>query len=134
MNFSVVFEKVQEAGFPAGYYYAHIPSLSLTTHGLGIDGARTAAATGDKARTVGEIMVLFDAVIESSKAGVRKPDPRIYEMMCQLLDVAPGACVYLDDLGVNCKPAAAMGMAAIKVEGEDQALEALAAATGLVFD
>jgi len=44
MNFSVVFEKVQEAGFPAGYYYAHIPSLSLTTHGLGIDGARTAAA------------------------------------------------------------------------------------------
>lgn len=44
MNFSIVFEKVQEAGFPAGYYYAHIPSLSLTTHGLGIEGAREAAA------------------------------------------------------------------------------------------
>jgi predicted RNase H-like HicB family nuclease len=44
MNFGVVFEKVQEAGFPAGYYYAHIPSLSLTTHGLGIEGARQAAA------------------------------------------------------------------------------------------
>jgi predicted RNase H-like HicB family nuclease len=44
MNFSVVFEKVQEAGFPVGYYYAHIPSLSLTTHGLGVEGARAAAA------------------------------------------------------------------------------------------
>ena len=44
MNFSVVFEKIQEAGFPAGYYYAHIPSLSLTTHGLGIEGARASAA------------------------------------------------------------------------------------------
>lgn len=43
MRFSVVFEKVQEAGFPPGYYYAHIPSLGLTTHGLGIDGARQAA-------------------------------------------------------------------------------------------
>jgi predicted RNase H-like HicB family nuclease len=43
MNFSVVFEKVQDAGFPAGYYYAHIPSLSLTTHGLGIEGARASA-------------------------------------------------------------------------------------------
>ena len=44
MNFSVKFEKVQDAGFPAGHYYAHIPSLSLTTHGLGIEGARVAAA------------------------------------------------------------------------------------------
>ena len=44
MNFSVVFEKVQDTGFPAGYYYAHIPSLSLPTHGLGIEGARAAAA------------------------------------------------------------------------------------------
>lgn len=44
MNFSVMFEKVQDAGFPAGYYYAHIPSLSLTTHGLGIEGARASAS------------------------------------------------------------------------------------------
>lgn len=43
MNFSVVFERVQETGFPAGYYYAHIPNLSLTTHGQGIEGARAAA-------------------------------------------------------------------------------------------
>lgn len=44
MKFGVVFETIQDSGFPAGYYYAHIPSLSLTTHGLGIEGARAAAA------------------------------------------------------------------------------------------
>ena len=53
---------------------------------------------------------------------MRKPDPRIYQMMCELLEVAPGACVYLDDLGVNCKPAAPLGMTAIKVVSEARAL------------
>ncbi|HEX4180658.1 MAG TPA: HAD-IA family hydrolase [Caulobacteraceae bacterium] len=91
------------------------------------------AATTDKAAQVAEIMGLFDAVIESSKVGVRKPDPRIYRMMCELLDVKPDACVYLDDLGVNCKPAHELGMVAIKVENEAQALAALAKATGLAF-
>ena len=43
MTFSVVFERVQDAGFPPDYYYAHLPSLGLTTHGLGIEGARQAA-------------------------------------------------------------------------------------------
>jgi len=81
----------------------------------------------------GDAMTRFDAIIESSKAGVRKPDPRIYAMMCDMLAVAPSACVYLDDLGVNCKPAAAMGMTAIKVSDEDQALGALARALGLEF-
>ena len=79
------------------------------------------------------IMALFDAVIESSKAGLRKPDPRIYRMMCEALDVAPGACVYVDDLGINCKPAAAMGMTAIKFVSERQVLADLERATGLTF-
>ena len=91
------------------------------------------ASTSEKAAAVAEIMGLFDAVIESSKVGVRKPDPRIYQMMCELLAVAPGSCVYLDDLGINCKPAAQLGMAAIKVENEAQALAALAKVTGLEF-
>jgi putative hydrolase of the HAD superfamily len=81
-----------------------------------------------------DLMAQFDHVIESYKAGVRKPDPRIYLMMCEALDVAPQDCVYLDDLGVNCKPAAQLGMKAIKVLNEDQALADLAAATGLEFD
>lgn len=62
-----------------------------------------------------EIMALFHHVIESAKAGVRKPDPRIYRMMTDALDVDPRACVYLDDLGINLKPARAMGMRTIKV-------------------
>jgi putative hydrolase of the HAD superfamily len=92
---------------------------------------------GRAARTAGgagEILPLFDAVIESCKAGVRKPDPEIYRMMCRELAVEPQACVYLDDLGINCKPAARLGMTAIKVTGEDQALADLAAATGLSFE
>ena len=81
-----------------------------------------------------QIMGDFDAIIESSKAGVRKPDPKIYLMMCDLLDVKPDACVYLDDLGINCKPAAQLGMKAIKVVNVDQTLAELSAATGLAFD
>lgn len=57
----------------------------------------------------------FDHMIESAKAGVRKPEPRIYEMMCEALSVAPENCIFLDDLGVNLKPARAMGMTTIKV-------------------
>ncbi|HZZ87362.1 MAG TPA: HAD-IA family hydrolase [Caulobacteraceae bacterium] len=79
------------------------------------------------------IMAMFDVVIESSKAGVRKPDPRIYQMACERMGVAPSACIYLDDLGINCKPAAALGMKAIKVVTEAQALDDLAALTGLTF-
>jgi putative hydrolase of the HAD superfamily len=92
------------------------------------------ASTAEKALTVAGIMTQFDAVIESSKAGVRKPDPRIYQMMCAQLDVAPSACVYLDDLGVNCKPAAALGMKAIKVSNEGQLLRDLSAIIGLTFE
>ena len=80
------------------------------------------------------IFPLFDHIIQSSTAGVRKPDPRIYLMMCEQLSVAPAACVYLDDLGINCKPAAGLGMRAIKVVDVDQTLADLAAVTGLSFD
>ena len=86
------------------------------------------------AGAMGQVMPLFDAIIESSKAGVRKPDPKIYQMMCDLLAVDPARCIYLDDLGINCKPAAALGMKAIKVIGVDQTLAELSALTGLTFD
>lgn len=86
-----------------------------------------------KAEAVAAILGRFDAVIESSKAGVRKPDPRIYAMMCDAIGVAPEFCVYLDDLGINCKPAAAMGMTAIKVSSEAQALDDLGRLLGLAF-
>jgi putative hydrolase of the HAD superfamily len=94
-------------------------------HGAGMQ------ATREGASRAAAIMNMFDAVIESSKAGVRKPDPRIYQMMCDKLVVSPANCIYLDDLGVNCKPAAALGMTAIKVVSETQLLADLARATGL---
>ncbi len=91
------------------------------------------ARSEEKARQVAEILSLFDHVIESSKAGVRKPDPRIYAMMCEHLGVEPADCVYLDDLGINLKPAREMGMTTIKVVSEPQLLADLAAATGLAL-
>jgi len=99
----------------------------VSTHSPGQDEGQRAAGA------MAQVMPLFDAIIESSKAGVRKPDPRIYLMMCELLAVDPKACVYLDDLGINCKPAAALGMKAIKVVDVDQTLGELAQATGLSF-
>jgi putative hydrolase of the HAD superfamily len=95
-------------------------------------GPGMAASPEGASRSAG-VMALFDVIVESSKAGVRKPDPRIYQMACEQMGVAPAACVYLDDLGINCKPAAALGMSAIKVVSEAQALDDLARVTGLVF-
>ena len=100
----------------------------VSEHSPGLDTPQRMAGA------MGQVMPLFDAIIESSKAGVRKPDPKIYLMMCDLLAVKPEACVYLDDLGVNCKPAAGLGMKAIKVVDVDQTLAELSAATGLTFD
>jgi len=91
------------------------------------------ASNLESASRAGDIMRHFHAIIESSKTGVRKPDPRIYLMMCELLEVEAKACVYLDDLGINCKPAAQLGMAAIKVVTVDQTLADLETATGLTF-
>ncbi len=80
-----------------------------------------------------EIMGLFHHVIESAKAGVRKPDPRIYRMMTEALRVPPQACAYLDDLGINLKAAREMGMHTLKVLSAAQALEELEALVGFAL-
>ena len=113
--------KACKARFKVGCITNNVVSM----HSPGQDEIQQAAGA------MGAVMPLFDAIIESSKAGVRKPDPRIYQMMCDLLAVRPEACVYLDDLGINCKPAAAMGMHAIKVTSGAQALAELGAVLGL---
>jgi len=82
---------------------------------------------------IAEVMALFDHVIESAKTGLRKPDPRIYRMMADALGVDPSACVYLDDLGVNLKPAREMGMTTIKVVEPPQAIAELETATGMTL-
>jgi putative hydrolase of the HAD superfamily len=82
---------------------------------------------------IAEVMALFDHIIESAKIGLRKPDPRIYRMMVDALGVDPRGCVYLDDLGVNLKPARDMGMTTIKVVNAPQAIAELEATTGLML-
>lgn len=70
-------------------------------------------------------MDVYDCVIESSKAGVRKPDPAAYELVLDALQIAADRIVYLDDLGINLKPARALGMTTIKVVDPDEALAEL---------
>ena len=74
---------------------------------------------------------LFERVFESSKLGLRKPDPAFYRYACQAMAVQPGEVVFLDDLGVNLKPARQMGMQTIKVESPAQALPELESALAL---
>lgn len=114
-------DTLKAGGFTIGCITNNVPS------GKGAGMARSEAMAAE----VAAIMARFDHVIESSKVGVRKPDPRIYQMMCAALGVEPAACIYLDDLGINCKPAAALGMHAIKVTSGEQALADLSAALGM---
>ncbi len=80
------------------------------------------------------IFELFDVVVESRVVGVRKPEPRFYELACELVGASPSEVVYLDDLGINLKPAREMGMITIKVSDPAVALRELSEATGLVLD
>ena len=93
--------------------------------------ANAIGSKGGRSLYIAEVMTLFDHIIESAKIGLRKPDPRIYQMMVEALGVDPKNCVYLDDLGVNLKPAREMGMTTIKVLNAAQAITELEAATGL---
>jgi len=97
-------ERVIAGGYKTGCITNNMPA-----------NAGTGMVAGPARNEVSRLFSLFDHVIQSSAAGVRKPEPRIYEMMCEALDVAPGDCVFLDDLGINLKPAQAMGMRTIKV-------------------
>jgi putative hydrolase of the HAD superfamily len=88
-------------------------------------------AEGQARSEFGGLFESFDVIIESSTSGLRKPDPRVYRLACERLEIEPSEAVMLDDLGVNLKPARAMGMTTIKVVSADQALADLEAATGL---
>jgi putative hydrolase of the HAD superfamily len=89
------------------------------------------ARSPEKAKAVAEVMALFEHIVESSKLGMRKPDPRIYQHACELLGVRPQDCIYLDDLGINLKPARALGMRTIKVVDPDAAIDELQAMVGI---
>lgn len=114
-------DTLKDRGFTIACITNNVPGGKMGVLGAGMTRSAEAAIE------VADIMARFAQVIESSKAGVRKPDPRIYLMMCEKLGVEPGECIYLDDLGINCKPAAQLGMHAIKVTSGEQALADLSA-------
>lgn len=118
-------DTLKDRGFTIACITNNVPGGKMGIRGAGMTRSEEAASE------VAAIMGRFEHVIESSKAGVRKPDPRIYQMMCEKLGVEPGECIYLDDLGINCKPAAQLGMHAIKVTSGEQALADLSAVLGV---
>lgn len=104
----------------------HLVTACLTNNWVSFDEfPKDSRADGRDA-----VLSLFDHIVESSKVGVRKPDPRFYEIACDLAGVEPAEVVFLDDLGVNLKPAAAMGMTTIKVIDPTDAIAQLEQAVG----
>lgn len=85
-------------------------------HGPGI------STNSETAAEVAKVMARMELIVESSKIGLRKPDPKIYQHTCAELGIEPSEAVYLDDLGINLKPAKALGMQTIKVVKAEQAL------------
>ena len=79
------------------------------------------------------VVDLFEVVIESSLVGCRKPELAFYTIACERLGVAPEACVFLDDLGINLKPARDMGMTTIKVGDPVLAIAELEAILGMAL-
>ena len=84
----------------------------------------------DPSGEIANVLAHFDVVIESSVVGVRKPDPAFYELACERLDITADQAIFLDDLGINLKPAHAMGMHTIKVTDAATALHELEALIG----
>lgn len=120
-------DTLKAKGFRIACITNNVPGGKMGIKGAGMTRSEEAAIE------VAGIMARFEHVIESSKAGVRKPDPAIYLMMCETLGVEPAECVYLDDLGINCKPASQLGMHAIKVTSGEQALADLSAVLGVAL-
>jgi putative hydrolase of the HAD superfamily len=91
------------------------------------------ASNAERASAVSDVMALFDIVIESSKVGMRKPNPEIYKIACQEMKISPNEAIFLDDLGINLKPAKALGMTTIKVLNAEQAITELESHLNLVL-
>ncbi|HJX43297.1 MAG TPA: HAD-IA family hydrolase [Geodermatophilus sp.] len=108
----------------------------LRAAGLPLAMLSNNVAPMERAGPLAELLDLFDAVVESSREGVRKPEPEIYRRALARLNEAVGRdlafadCAYLDDLGINLKPARALGMHTVKVTDPAAALAELSALVG----
>ena len=91
------------------------------------------SGTGGRLGPMSEVLDHFDVIVESSRVALRKPDPAIYRLVCDELGVAPDEAVFLDDLGVNLRPARAMGMVTIKVSDPDEAIAELEGIVGFAL-
>ena len=107
---------------------------AIRSHGLKVAALTNNWVTGDRSSPTGHDQLGFDIVVESALEGIRKPDPRIYTLVCDRLTVDPPECVFLDDLGVNLKPARAIGMTTIKVVDATTALAELIEHLGFALD
>jgi putative hydrolase of the HAD superfamily len=109
--------RLREAGLPLGLLSNNVAPMERTG-------------------PLGELLGQFDAIVESSVEGVRKPEPEIYQRALTRLSDAVGRrieaadCAYLDDLGINLKPARALGFSTIKVVEPAAALAELSALVG----
>lgn len=99
--------------------------VACITNNVSAGEGRGMQTTAERAAEIEAVMERFEHVVESSKLGLRKPDPRIYQHACELVGVRPEEVVYLDDLGVNLKPASQLGMTTIKVVRPHDALKEL---------
>jgi putative hydrolase of the HAD superfamily len=113
---------------------------TLKDAGLPLGLLSNNVAPMERTGPLGELLGLFDAIVESSVEGVRKPEPEIYERALTRLSEAVGRrieasdCAYLDDLGINLKPARALGFSTIKVVEPADALAELSSLVGLPLD
>ena len=117
------------------------PEMVAALDGVIAAGYKTACLTNNVMRRDGEpaedrpevaaVMAKFDVVVESSKVGIRKPEVGFYTRACELLAVEPSECVFLDDLGINLKPAKQLGMTTIKVGDPLDAIAELEQVLGL---
>ena len=104
--------------------------VACLTNNMPLGHGAAMAENPARAAEIADVMALFAHVVESCKIGTRKPEPRFYARACEIVGVAPEHCVFLDDLGINLKPARAMGMTTIKVSDPAQAIADLEAALG----
>jgi putative hydrolase of the HAD superfamily len=103
----------------------------LREHGVRVGALTNNWVRDDAAGTPHRLRMHFDVIVESQAVRLRKPDPRIYELACRELGVAPPETAFLDDIGMNLKPARALGIRTIKVDDPDVALRELSALVGL---
>lgn len=112
------------------------PAMLEAIRRLRAAGRKVAALTNNWVTDGGGSELLrthFDVFIESAVVGLRKPDPRIYQLACSELGVTPPEVVFLDDIGSNLKAARALGMTTIKVDEPDAALGELERVVGVAL-